>query len=467
MRVEDTAGAIEPLATLPVFLKLAGRVAVVAGDSAGAAWKANLVLAAGAHTLVYSPTPGEELVALAQARPDLLLERRVWRPADLFGAGVAVLASLNEEEIDAFRAAAHAAGAFVNIIDNAEASDFSFGAIVNRSPLVIGISTDGAAPVFGQAIRARLEAVLPTSLKAWAQAAKIWRARLQPLNLDFSRRRRFWERFADMSLRAGGRGPGDDDFAQLSANEDSNAASQNGEIVLVGAGPGDAELLTLKAVVALQGADVILHDRLAEGALMLARREARRINVGKRAGAPSPSQAEITAMMIALARDGQRVVRLKGGDPAVFGRANDEITAARAAGIKISVIPGVTTALAAAAELQLSLSDRELAPRIQFATAHDGDGETPSDLSWAALAAPDATTAFYMGARKLPALVDRLIAEGLDAETPALYLENVSRSDFVRVRAPLGELPGRVGERARNGPALLLYGRALASGEEP
>ena len=218
----------------------------------------------------------------------------------------------------------------------------------------------------------------------------------------------------------------------------------------------------MKAVRALQSADVIMFDQLASPRLLeLARREARRIDVGKRAGAASPRQSEITAQMVALARQGRTVVRLKGGDPGVFGRANEEIEAARAAGVSCKIVPGITTALAAAAELGVSLSDRDLAKRIQFVTAHDADGELPEDLDWRALAAPDATTAIYMGARQLRALVGRLLAAGLDPATPAMLMENVSRGNSRRVGASIAGLPAALGDAPPTGPAILLYGRAL------
>ena len=456
--------AIESLATLPVFLALRGRVAVVAGGGAAAAWKAQLLLAAGATTLAFCERPCAELIALA-GREGLQLVERDWTPADFEGAAVAILESVDAAEAESFKAAARAAGALVNVVDNPLISDFSFGSIVNRSPLIVAISTGGAAPVFGQAIRARLETLLPAALRAWAAAAQTWRARLAPLGLSFAQRRRFWEHFAQLALAAGGRAPQPDDFDRLASAERSSTAPAAGEITLIGAGPGDPELLTLKAIAALQRADVILYDKLVSPrALELARREARRVDVGKRAGLPSANQAEITNMLVSLARAGNNVVRLKGGDPGVFSRANEEIAAARAAGVEITLIPGITTALAAAAQLGMSLSDRDRAMRIQFATAHDRDGELASRISWAALASNDATTVVYMGAKKLDSFVNQLLEEGLDPATPAAFLENVSLPTSLSVLAPIAELPARAAEVRTDGPALLIYGQAVAAG---
>jgi uroporphyrin-III C-methyltransferase/precorrin-2 dehydrogenase/sirohydrochlorin ferrochelatase len=459
--------AIEPLATLPVFFKLGDRPVLLAGAGTGIAWKAELLSATGARVRLCAPAASVELVEAVTRLVGVEFCARRWEEGDFEGVALAILDAADDGEAQAFRAAARRCGAPVNVVDRPEFCDFSFGSVVNRSPLIVAISTDGAAPVFGQALRVRIEAMLPPALKAWAAAARDWRARVAPLGWDFRRRRGFWERFAELALGAGDRPPGDGDFAALADAADPGAAPAEGRITLVGAGPGDPELLTLKAVRSLQSADVILYDSLVgPGALELARREALREDVGKRAGAPSPKQAEITARMIALALSGKRVVRLKGGDPGVFGRANEEISAARAAGVEVEIVPGVTTALAAGAELGRSLTDRDLAPRLQLATVSDRDGEAPDRLSWGALADPHATTALYMGARKLGAIVERLIAEGLDPATPSVYLENVSRPDARRIAAPLCELPAAVAARpGGGGPGLVLYGRALAEGE--
>jgi uroporphyrin-III C-methyltransferase/precorrin-2 dehydrogenase/sirohydrochlorin ferrochelatase len=235
-----------------------------------------------------------------------------------------------------------------------------------------------------------------------------------------------------------------------------------GQVVLVGGGPGDAELLTLKAVRALQSADVILFDDLVSPAVLeLARREAQRVNVGKRGHGPSVGQADISALLVSLGLAGKKVVRLKGGDPAIFGRTNEEIAAAQAAGIECTIIPGITAALAAAASLGLSLSERDRARRIQFITAHAADGSLPDRLDWPALVDPGATTAVYMGVKTLPALARRLLDEGVDPATPAVMIENASLAEERRFVAPLAEMPALIAAAAPTGPCMLLYGRTL------
>jgi uroporphyrin-III C-methyltransferase/precorrin-2 dehydrogenase/sirohydrochlorin ferrochelatase len=282
----------------------------------------------------------KELVA---ARPNLSLIPRAWAPGDLRGATVAILEANNENEARAFFAAAREAGALVNVIDNAEFCDFSFGSIVNRSPLVVAISTGGAAPVLAQALRAKLEALLPASLSDWTLLARDWRRRLER-SLEPAQRRRFWERFVELVFHAGARPPGPDDFDALEKAGEASAAPVLGEIALVGAAAGDPELMTLKAVAALQSADVICHDNNVSPRLLeLARREAQRIET-------RPSE-NVTEALVALARQGKRVVRLISGDPGRLDRARKDILAARAPGVRLSIAPGATPAQAAAAEL--------------------------------------------------------------------------------------------------------------------
>ena len=213
---------------------------------------------------------------------------------------------------------------------------------------------------------------------------------------------------------------------------------------------------------ALAGADVVLFDDLVPAAILdFARREAARINVGKRGYAPSVRQEEITSMLISLAQEGKHVVRLKGGDPMIFGRANEEISALRDAGIDIDVVPGVTAACAGAAALGLSLTSREVARRLQFITAHSKDGEFPEDFQWSALADPRATTAVYMGKRTLPALSQRLLKEGMQHDTPAFLIERASTDEERIIKGTIADLPSLIADEELTGPVLLLIGHAL------
>ena len=458
----ETVPGLEPLAVLPVFLPLQGRRAVLAGQSGGAAWKARLLAAAGARLDLYAEDPGEELAAVpAEAvAGEVTLHRRAWTPDDLVGCAFAVGAMEDEAECVAFVAAARAAGAIVNAVDRPHLCDVKFGAIVNRSPLVIGISTEGAAPVFGQEVRARIEAMLPRGFKRWVAAARDWRETVSGRLPAFADRRAFWERFTARAFAAPDRAPEDSDLADLMAATD--AAPRGGAVVLVGAGPGDAELLTLKAMRALRAADVILYDDLvAPEILDYARREARTMLVGKTGHGPSCRQDDINALMVGLAGQGKRVVRLKSGDPLVFGRAGEEIAACRQAGIPVSVVPGVTAAQGAAASLAVSLTHRDAARRLQYVTGHDRKGGLPDDLNWRAIADPGATTAVYMPKRTLRALLTRAVAEGLPAATPALAVFNATRPNEAVVSGTATDLAARIEAAGAEGPAVLMIGAAL------
>ena len=282
--IERRSARMEKLARLPVFLALQGRRAVVAGNNAGAAWKVELLAAAGAKVDVFSAEPSEEMLAVAGEMADCVtLHRRQWSEVDFANTAIAIGGCETDEEASRFATAARAAGVPVNVVDKPEFCDFALGSIVNRSPLVIGISTDGAAPVFAQAIRAKLEAMLPKGFAQWAHAALRWRPLLKSTDLSFAARRKFWQSFTAHAVRNPDRVPAEDDFLRFVGEvRDQGAAVDLGTVTLVGAGPGDPELLTLRAVRALQSADVILFDDLVSREVLdFSRREAKKMLVGK------------------------------------------------------------------------------------------------------------------------------------------------------------------------------------------
>jgi uroporphyrin-III C-methyltransferase / precorrin-2 dehydrogenase / sirohydrochlorin ferrochelatase len=462
---ERPRGRLDTLAVLPVFFRLKGRRAVVIGGTAAAAWKAELLSAAGARVDVYAPEPCPDMAALAENPVDgpVTIHIRPWGPNDLVGAAIAIADVEDDGEASAFRAATKMAGVAANSVDKPAHSDFQFGAIVNRSPLVIGISTDGAAPVLGQTIRGRIEMLLPQGFRRWAEAAQSWRPAVQTRKLPFRLRRLFWERFAARALAAPAQAPDATEREMLfdALDRDSRAA-QRGSVALVGAGPGDPELLTVKALRYLQSADAILYDDLIQpGVLDFARREARLIHVGKRGHKPSCTQEDINGLLISLARDGFKVVRLKGGDPTIFGRAGEEIAALEAAGIAVEVVPGVTAASGAAASLNVSLTHRDVARRLQFITCHAKNGELPDDLDWAALADPAATTAIYMGVKTLPAFVERARVAGLRPETPVAVVERVTWADERLIAGTLDTIAAQMAKAAPRGPCIVLVGEAM------
>ena len=438
-----TPARIAPLANLPLFHRIAGRRVVVAGASDGALWKAELLAAAGGDVLVLAgdAVQAEKYDALA-AYPvggSVTVLPRGWTEADLDGAALAIGAPADRDEALRFVAAARAAGAPVNVIDQTELCDVMFGTIINRSPVVLAISTDGGAPMLGQSIRARIESVLPLGLAGWAKAAHAWRPWLKQQVTSFDDRRRFWERFVERAWA-------DPDHVPTAADRETlrdapRVADRKGRVTLVGAGPGDPELLTLKAVRALQSATVILYDDLVGPAVLeLARREARRIAVGKSASGPSCRQEDINARIVALALAGERVVRLKGGDPLIFGRATEEIDACRAAGIAVSIIPGISAAQGAAAALGLSLTERGQARRIQFVTGHGADGRLPADTDWRAIADPAATTIVYMPRATLAEFARLAITAGLGRDTPAVAIASATLAAQTQVAGTIADI---------------------------
>jgi uroporphyrin-III C-methyltransferase / precorrin-2 dehydrogenase / sirohydrochlorin ferrochelatase len=448
---------IAPLSRMPTFFALKDRRVIVAGGSAAATWKAELLSAAGAQVEVFAPEPGADMLALASTPPHgaVVIQRRNWAAEDFLGAAIAVADCPDDQAAAQFAAAARDAGVPVNVIDRPAFCDFSFGAIVNRSPLVIGISTEGASPVFAQAIRAKIEALIPQGFARWAAAALAWRSRLRTLALPFRGRRTFWERFTARAMAAPNRMPDEAELDALLAP----APRAGGSVTLVGAGPGDPELLTLRAVRALQSAEVILFDDLVStDVLDFARREAKKMLVGKTGHAPSCRQDDINALMISLAKSGRAVVRLKGGDPMIFGRADEEIAACRAAGIPIEVVPGITTAQGAAGRLLVSLTRRGEARRVQYITGHGRGGALPADIDWNSLADPAATTVVYMPTKTLPDLVGAALKAGLEPKTPAIAVISATRADERVIAATIADLPGRLDAERLAGPVVVMIG---------
>ena len=448
----------EPVSPFPLFLDLTGACVLVVGGGDAAVAKLRLLLASGALPRVIDPTPSEALMALADER-GLVMHRRAFAPSDLDGARVCYVAV--EQGAEAVVAAARQRGVLVNAVDQPALCDFTTPAIVQRGRIAIAISTAGVAPALARAVRARIEAAVPQGYGALAAFCARWRARAAE-TFGREERRRFWDAVlggpeAEAVLR------GDEAEADALVRERLAArrTTPAGRASLVGAGPGDPELLTLKALRALQEADVILYDKLIGPAVLdLARWDARRVDVGKRCGRHAMSQAAINRLMLRFAQDGLHVVRLKGGDPFVFGRGGEELDALRAAGVPVEVIPGVTAACAAAAGLQAPLTHRGLARSLHFVTAHGKDERLPPH-DWRALAAMGGTLAVYMGVRTLPALTRALLDAGRDPGTPAVAVENASLPGERRVAGTLASIAEAVRAAGLDGPTLVLIGEVL------
>lgn len=464
---ETAPSRMQPLATLPVFFNLKGKRVVISGGSAAAAWKTELLVAAGARVDVYARELEPEMSAVVMRSAEthgLTHHARVWS-VDIFTGAAMALADIEaDEEAHAFACAARAAGVPFNVIDKPAYCQFQFGSIVNRSPVVVGISTDGAAPILAQAIRSRVETLLPPALAQWGKLARDVRQRVMTHLAKGAPRRQFWERFSQLSFGPAPPASAEDDLQRLVDDVAASRASAAGRVTLVGAGPGDAEHLTLKAVRALQAADVILFDDLvSEDVLELARREAKRMLVGKRGRRESCAQDDINDLMIKLAAQGKHVVRLKSGDPMIFGRAGEEIARLEAAGVAVEVVPGITAGLAMAASLGVSLTHRDLAQSVRFVTGHSRQGELPDTLDWQGLADPATTLVFYMGGRTSAPLARRLMTAGLAAATPVVVMSSVSRASETRWRGSLADLSRGDCLPTHDGPVLIGIGRALAA----
>ncbi len=383
------------LGVFPAFHKVAGRRVVIVGGGAEAAAKIRLLAETRAEIVVYAATLGQE------AGADLIAAHGDWRGAfpsvaDLTGAALVFAATGSEESDREVCALARSAGVPINVVDRPELCDFYTPALVNRAPLAVAIGSEGVAPVLTRHVRARIEGLLAPAFGDLAALADRLRDRVGHAFASVADRRRYWARFFSGPVAEkvfAGRADEAEDEA-LRALEIDPAWS--GHVSLVGAGPGAEDLLTLRAQRALQEADVIVYDRLVPEAIVAqGRRDARRIHVGKAKGAHAVSQDEINRLLVSEAKAGRRVVRLKSGDPLIFGRAGEEMAALRAANVSFDIVPGITAAFAAAAEAEIPLTLRETSSSLVFATGHDADGETLPD--WAGLALRGATVAVYMG----------------------------------------------------------------------
>jgi len=444
----------------PIFVALEGRRVVLSGGGEAALAKLRLLLKTEARLTVFAPAPSSEIMAW-EAAGRLTLQRRRMQPGDALCAALFYAADEDSTEDTRTAALARADGALVNIVDNLEDSQFITPAIVDRDPVTVAIGTEGAAPVLARAVKADLEERLPAMLGALARVGKAFRRAADVL--PFGRRRRdFWSEFYfTEGPRAMDRGGETDAKASLRALLEKHLARQSGtgHVAFVGAGPGDPELLTLKARKALDAADVVIHDRLVTpGILELARREAVMIDAGKQGFGPAMKQADINALITRHASDGAQVVRLKGGDPTVFGRLDEEIAAVEAAGVGWHVIPGITAASASVAAIGQSLTRRGRNSSVRLLTGHDIKGF--ADHDWTALARQEEVAAIYMGKRSARFIQGRLLMHGAPRDTPVTIVENASRPDQTVLASTLATMPADLDGAGITGPALTFYGLA-------
>ncbi len=438
---------------LPLFADIRGQPVLVVGGGDVAARKIALLR----RVEVVSPYLCEQLAELVGK------QQLIWRAQhfteDLLDNVLLVIAATNDSELNhKVSDTARARHCLVNVVDDQASCSFIFPSIVDRSPLVVAISSGGTAPVLTRLLREKLEALLPAALGQMATLAGEWREKVKQRFRKIAERRRFWES-AFNGLFASQVASGNPDAARQALEAQLAMPDvRQGEITLVGAGPGDPGLLTLHALQAMQQADVVLYDHLVSVEVLdLVRRDAERICVGKRAGAHHVAQQETNRLLVMLARQGKRVVRLKGGDPFIFGRGGEELQVAAAAGIPFQVVPGVTAATGAAAYAGITLTHRDYSQSVIFITGHCR--ANCAEIDWWLMARPHQTVAIYMGALKVAEISQQLIIHGRDPTTPVAVISCGTRTDQRVLTGFLSELE-QLAQDAPT-PALLIIGEVV------
>lgn len=456
--------------TFPLFLSLQGRRALIVGGEDAAARKAALLLKAGAQVSLIAGTVGGEIA-------DLIAEGHVsWAgcafdEGDLEGMSLVIVATEDEAMQVRVSAAAQARCVPVNVVDRSALSTFILPAIIDRAPITIAISTSGTAPALARRIRAEIERSLPAALGRLARFADIFRAQVRRTLVVPRARRRFWDRVfegpvGELALAGDEIGARRELIRLLDTVRNADTPSA-GMVHLVGAGPGDPDLLTLKAHRLLQRADVVVYDRLvSDEVLSMARRDAERVHVGKRRANHGMPQPEISDRLVALARAGKSVVRLKGGDPFVFGRGGEEVEALVKAGVAVEVVPGVTAALGCASSAGIPLTHRDHAQACVLVSGHLENGTV--DLDWEMLSRPRQTVVIYMGAGALQQISSQLIAHGLPASTPVVLIENGTTDQERRIVGTLATIERQAQRAFLRGPTICMVGEVvgLAVGRE-
>ncbi|KPD04515.1 siroheme synthase CysG [Moellerella wisconsensis] len=442
---------------LPLFVELKNRPVLLVGGGDIAARKASLLLRAGAELTVVSPTLCSELQQ-CYSQQKLIWVAKEYYPQLLDNVFLVIAATNSDKLNERIFQDANQRQKLVNVVDDQPRCSFIFPSIIDRSPVVVAISSAGKAPVLVRLLREKLEALLPSSLGKMATIAGRWRNKVKHNLHTMTERRRFWEksfngRFA--SLVANGKIIEAESQLELQLKQQDSA----GELTLVGAGPGDPGLLTLKGLQVLQNADVVLYDYLVSDEILdLVRRDADKICVGKRAGLHSVSQEQTNLLIVQLAQQGKKVVRLKGGDPFIFGRGGEELQVAAEANIPFQVVPGITAAIGATAYAGIPLTHREYSQSVTFITGHCR--ENGADLDWPALAKGHQTLAIYMGTVKSAFISQQLIKYGRDAQTPVAVIGCGTRHNQQVITGTLGELES-LAQQAPT-PALLVIGEVTA-----
>lgn len=431
----------------PAFLNIRQARCLVVGGGHVALRKIELLRRCGALLTVVADSLHEDVQALAD-EGEIRIQAGAYQSGLLDEVTLVVAATDNRSFNRRVADECKARRIPVNVVDDPEACSFITPSIVDRSPVTIAISSGGAAPVLARTLRTRLESEIPTGYGRLAELAARYRARVKQALPDMSQRRHFWESVFDGTV-AERLFSGREDLAEqvlsrrIEAVENGEAEYRRGEVYLVGGGPGDPDLLTFRALRLMQKADVVLYDRLVSPEVLdLVRRDADRIDVGKRRSDHTLPQEDINQLLVRLAKEGKRVLRLKGGDPFIFGRGGEEIETLAAEGVPFQVVPGITAASGCAAYAGIPLTHRDHAQACIFVTGHKKDGQL--DLNWKELAAPNQTVVFYMGRLSLPVICEQLIAHGLPPDHPVAMVEDGTRESQQVIAGSLSNLPGKI-----------------------
>ncbi|MGB7452517.1 MAG: siroheme synthase CysG [Lysobacterales bacterium] len=454
---------------LPIFLNVSGKRTLIVGNGVSAARKADLLLRAGSDLTIVTPELGEELSQLLESY-SFKHQATGLASGDLKGCMIVFGCDRDDSVNQNLRELAHAAGIPVNVSDKTEDCDFIMPAVVDRTPLLIAISSGGTSPLLVRMLKARFETTIPAAYGRLAEFAGSYRDRIKELIPNMTRRRRFWEAmvsgpvaehlFSSQHEQA-------ESLMESHLEEAALAGDQPppGEVYLVGTGPGDPDLLTFRALRLMQQADVVLYDRLiGDGILNLVRRDARRVYVGKLKNNHTVSQEEISKMLIDLAKQGKRVLRLKGGDPFVFGRGGEEIEALSENGVAFQVVPGVSAANGCAAYAGIPLTHRDHAQACVFVTGHEKDGELK--LNWESLIQPRQTVVLYMGLSSLDAITRGFLSHGANPATPAAVIENGTRAGQRVITGTLESLLDKTAMASIKSPALIIVGSVVSLREK-
>ncbi|MFC3115178.1 siroheme synthase CysG [Cellvibrio fontiphilus] len=445
----------------PVFLDLKNRLCLLVGGGEVATRKGRVLAKAGARLRIVAPEISAELRSLV-AQNNGELHEREYHTGDLQGCVLAIAATDIEALNEKISADAQALNLPVNVVDTPALCTYITPAIIDRSPLVIAVSSGGEAPVLARLVRAKLETLIPASYGKLAQLASSWRDRVKARFDDGDSRRKFWEKILQgpaAELTFNGQQAAADELIARELAGDQTQLTQ-GEVYLVGGGPGDPELLTLRALRLMQQADVVLYDRLvSDGVMELVRRDAERIYVGKRRNEHAMQQENINQLLVDLAKEGKRVLRLKGGDPFIFGRGGEEIELLAQHNIPFQVVPGITAASGCAAYAGIPLTHRDYAQSVRFVTGHLKSDDT--NLQWPELANPTQTLVFYMGLVGLKEICESLIAHGRAANTPVALIEKGTTQQQRVLVSDLTSIADVVAANDVHAPTLFIVGEVV------